>query len=369
VLAIKVLFADDSVTMQKVMQLSLEHEGFDLKVTGDGATAYAMAIKEKPDLIIADVFMPGLNGFELCKKIKENFATTGIPVVLISGEMEEYDEQKGSEAGALAHITKPFKSGEFISTIKKLLGDKKEAIESLDSLGPEKLAMLELSTPVDEETAESVDSGEDEELEIVADEAESAEDEDDDVDDLDLKLDDELMEIENSILNVKGDAKPAINPDDLESPESADELWNSTLRELNTEADYVAAPLRTVGDDEIPKFSMSPKSNAPIQTHVPDAEFRDAARQAIYDFLDSNAAEIFREEMSKAIETRVKDIFETRLESAFREEISKIISESFDKAMPKMLRLIENVTMEITPKIAEQMIKTAIDQIKGGEIN
>jgi hypothetical protein len=73
--------------------------------------------------------------------------------------------------------------------------------------------------------------------------------------------------------------------------------------------------------------------------------------------------------MSRAIESRVKDALGERIENAFREEIAKVVSESFDRAMPRLVGMMEKITMEITPKIAEQMIKTAIDQIKGGEIN
>ena len=364
-LAIKLVFADDSATMQKVIRLSLEHEGFDLRVAGDGETAYEMVLNDKPDLIIADVYMPGLDGYELCRKIKQNFGTYGIPVVLICGEMEEYDEKLGNEVGALAHITKPFKSGEFIATIRKLLSNSKDAMDSLDSLAPEKLAMLELATPAGEGASD--DGAEGETLEVLAENPEIALD-----DDLDLNLnDDDLLEIENA-LKLDSNVSPKIDWEGLDSPEAGDEMWNKTLRELNPDSEPAAVamtppeePAKTVAA----KREKAEPSEPALSAKEMESSFRKASKQALDDFLESRAAEIFREEMSRAIESRVKDALGERIENAFREEIAKVVSESFDRAMPRLVGMMEKITMEITPKIAEQMIKTAIDQIKGGEIN
>ncbi len=73
--------------------------------------------------------------------------------------------------------------------------------------------------------------------------------------------------------------------------------------------------------------------------------------------------------MSRSIDRHVKEIFESQMEKAFREEISKMIAASFQKAMPRMLGIIEKITVQITPKIAQHMIKIAIERIKKGEIN
>jgi len=386
-LSIKLLFADDSATMQKVVQLALEHEDFDLKIAGDGVAAFEAAHREMPDLIIADVSMPGMDGFELCKKIKNNASTMHIPFVLISGEMEEYDEKKGEEVGAVAHLTKPFKSGELMDTIRKLVENAPGAAEKPD--------MLELVATASDEDAE------DEELEAVAIDGQIALADPDDfdlnIDDLDLQdlgsdfsLEPPKTEIEQPLESAPttptaNDAekilagvfdsveqKPEVDLEGLDSPENEDELWNKTLRELGNDEEMkkesVETPFTAV-TEEAPKQPTVAVAAPAISPEQLESAFRELAESAVKEFMASKASNIFREEVSKAIGEHVKEIFETQYEKAFRDEISKMIAESFGKAMPQMLGIMEKITLQITPKIAEQMIKTAIEQIKGGEIN
>lgn len=387
-MGIKLLFADDSVTMQRVIQLALEHEDFDLTIVGDGNAAYETACNEKPDLIIADVSMPGMDGFELCKKIKDNPDTAETPVVLISGEMEEYDELKGVDAGATSHITKPFKSGELIDTIKRLV--EKSHGEAADASPAEKPALLEL---VAKPSAEN--DSDDEELEVISDYSGNMSD-----DDFDIKLDeDDLMDIENSLLSdsdlksvedarAKHSARRADfshKPDEtekilsdvfdsvdskhpeewnvLDSPESEDELWNKTLRDLSEDTSEDGA---SAGRPAQPAFLPAQPS---LRTEDMARIFRETAEKAVNDFLSSKAEGVLREELAKAVSSHVKNIFDGQYEKAFRDEIGKMASENFAKAMPQILETMEKITMQITPKLAEQMIKSAIEQIKGGEIN
>ena len=117
-MTIKLLFADDSVTMQKVIQLTLENEDVELNVAGNGSEAIESMKEDRPDIIIADISMPEMDGFELCKEVKNSPETENIPVILISGELEKYDIEKGEAVGANGHITKPFKSEEFINSLR-----------------------------------------------------------------------------------------------------------------------------------------------------------------------------------------------------------------------------------------------------------
>ncbi len=117
----KLLLADDSVTIQKVIGITFVNEDFDLSVVDNGDAALEKARAERPDLILADVFMPGKNGYELCAAVKSDPALAGVPVLLLTGTFEPFDEGKANSAGADGWIAKPFESQTLISRVRELL--------------------------------------------------------------------------------------------------------------------------------------------------------------------------------------------------------------------------------------------------------
>lgn len=117
----KLLLADDSVTIQKVMQITFAHEDYDLTITGNGDEAFQQALDLKPDLVLADVYMPGKNGYELCAALKQNPLCKNVPVLLLAGSFEPFDEDKARAAGADAWLEKPFESQTLIDKVAELL--------------------------------------------------------------------------------------------------------------------------------------------------------------------------------------------------------------------------------------------------------
>jgi len=117
----KILLADDSITIQKVIGLTLSSEEFQLIVADNGDEAFEKAIKEKPSLIIADTNMPGLNGYELCEKVRGTPELKDIPLILLVGTYETFDSERAKRVGANDHITKPFESQQLIKKIRALL--------------------------------------------------------------------------------------------------------------------------------------------------------------------------------------------------------------------------------------------------------
>ena len=99
----------------------LSAEGFEVSTVSNGQAAAKILKQFAPDLVLADVFMPGRNGYELCQLIKSDPDLQHIPVVLIIGKMEPYDEVEGRKAGADAVITKPLESSSLIETVQRLL--------------------------------------------------------------------------------------------------------------------------------------------------------------------------------------------------------------------------------------------------------
>ena len=117
----KVLLADDSVTIQKVVEIILADGDYNLLVADNGEAALNMLLTERPDIILADVYMPGKNGYELCAAVKQDASLAGVPVLLLSGTFEPFDESKALAAGADGWIAKPFESQALLEQIEELL--------------------------------------------------------------------------------------------------------------------------------------------------------------------------------------------------------------------------------------------------------
>ncbi len=115
------LLADDSVVIQKLVGLSFANEDVELTTTDNGDDAVAKARELKPDLILADVVMPGKNGYEVCETIKADADLRHIPVLLLTGTFEAFDENRARTAGSDGHITKPFEAQALVDRVTDLL--------------------------------------------------------------------------------------------------------------------------------------------------------------------------------------------------------------------------------------------------------
>lgn len=117
----KLLLADDSPTIQNMIKLILSPENFEIKAVDDGEQALQALESFNPDIVLADIGMPKLNGYQLCEKIKNNKATAHIPVILLVGAFEAFNEEYAKSVFADDSIVKPFESQELISKIKSLI--------------------------------------------------------------------------------------------------------------------------------------------------------------------------------------------------------------------------------------------------------
>jgi CheY-like chemotaxis protein len=115
------LLADDSVTIQKVVGISFANEDVVLLTVDNGDDAIARAREARPDLVLADVMMPGKDGYEVCEAIKADPELRHVPVLLLSGTFEPYDEERARRAGADGHITKPFEAQALVDQVSALL--------------------------------------------------------------------------------------------------------------------------------------------------------------------------------------------------------------------------------------------------------
>src|SRR5215813_13721162 len=116
------LVADDSLTIRKVIGMVLALEDFQLTSVDNGIDAIARAREMNPDLVLADVLMPGRSGYEVCEALKSDPSTAHVPVLLLSGNFEPFDEGRARAARADGHLTKPFESQALLDKVRALLG-------------------------------------------------------------------------------------------------------------------------------------------------------------------------------------------------------------------------------------------------------
>lgn len=139
----RILLADDSVTIQKVVNLTFADEGIQVVTVGDGDSAMQKFVESVPDLVMVDVNMPGVDGYRICEMIKQDDETKHIPVILLVGSFEPFDEEEARRVGADDFLTKPFQSiRQLVNKVSDLLsgkrntafGDKKIAGSFADTL-------------------------------------------------------------------------------------------------------------------------------------------------------------------------------------------------------------------------------------------
>jgi DNA-binding response OmpR family regulator len=119
---LRVLVVDDDPTVRNVLSTLLEFEGVDIATAEDGPSALAIAQRQEPDVVLLDVNLPGLDGFDVCRRLKERSAEQR--VVMVTGRATQEDQVRGAAAGANAFLTKPFSPLELIEVVRSNLNGK-----------------------------------------------------------------------------------------------------------------------------------------------------------------------------------------------------------------------------------------------------
>ncbi|QLC73791.1 response regulator [Pseudomonas sp. LPB0260] len=118
-----VLIADDEPNIVISLEFLLQQEGYRVQVAHDGQEAWEAIQRQPPDLVLLDVMMPRLSGFDVCQKIRENPAWQQLPIVMLTAKGREVEVSKGLALGADAYISKPFSTQELLAQVRALLGD------------------------------------------------------------------------------------------------------------------------------------------------------------------------------------------------------------------------------------------------------
>ena len=117
-----ILVVDDEEDIRELLELNLVQEGYKVLSCETREEALEIAGSKLPTLIILDLMLPGIDGLEVCKKLKSTLKTEHIPIVMLTAKGQEYDKEKGAEVGADVYMTKPFDPDEIYDKVEEVLG-------------------------------------------------------------------------------------------------------------------------------------------------------------------------------------------------------------------------------------------------------
>jgi two-component system, OmpR family, alkaline phosphatase synthesis response regulator PhoP len=116
-----ILIIDDEKDLIELVRYNLEKDGFQVKGALDGETGMAMVLRDLPDLVLVDLMLPGIDGLEVCRRLRANSRTSGIPLIMLTAKTAESDRVVGLELGADDYVTKPFSTRELAARVRALL--------------------------------------------------------------------------------------------------------------------------------------------------------------------------------------------------------------------------------------------------------
>lgn len=338
-MARKLLLADDSITIQKVVELVLAEEGFEIKAVNNGEEALAVAGAFKPDIVLADIEMPKINGYQLCETLKNSAATKDIPVILLSGAFEPLDEELARHVKADSFVVKPFESQELISKINASLIQLSEA----GAHGSD----AEEDTVVAEVVSAEEDLWAMEEVEEVA-AAETAAEE---------------VTVEAIMEEAGALAAEAEEISIAEAFEVSEETIIKTEAAIQKEAVVSAVEKERAERIATPVF---PEKIKAAEMPLPSKEdlslmFKKAVDERISVFLSD--ADI-KNALLSSIALSLKDSVEKILWEVAPELTEKLLREMLQSSLASLSKEVEKIIWETVPEVAETMIAKEIEKIK-----
>src|SRR5215212_4677874 len=119
----KILLVDDSATVLMMERMILTKFAYELVTASNGEEAVAMALAERPDLILMDVVMPNMNGFDACRRLREHEVMRATPIIMVTTRGEVQNVESGFESGCTDYVTKPINSVELLTKVRNYLGE------------------------------------------------------------------------------------------------------------------------------------------------------------------------------------------------------------------------------------------------------
>ena len=327
------LLADDSVTIQRVIELTFADEDIRVVAVSDGNQAIARVEEQPPDIVLADVGMPGKNGYEVSSYIKRQPRLAHIPVLLLTGAFEPIDQQKAAEAGCDGVLAKPFEPQLVIGRVRELLSRPRATpVPSSPGATPRSVPPGSGSAPAAPRDAPGV--GGDPSAGLL-----SPGDYFDELDAAFAKLPGARTDQPAALEGEHGIARAIDQPGPREAG-GIDERWDITSRPVEVQGTAVPAPSQTPAPEPtaVPEPTASPKQAPPVLTVAfaallaaeqnPDAPRGPAAwvpQLAITDeILDRVTKRVLEQLSDRVVRETVSDLVSTVAERLVREEIERI---------------------------------------------
>jgi len=315
----KLLLADDSITIQKVIELILAEEDFEIKSANNGEEALALVPSYRPDIILADIEMPKMDGYQLCDKIKQNPSTSNIPVILLTGAFEPLDEQLAKHVKADDFIIKPFESQDLISKINAAL-----TISAVDEAGPVEGIMEAEAIGIEEMPAEE-----------------------------------DLWAMEESTESKEISGLPA---------EEGIAAGTEEFIEIAEEADVEAET--AIFEEPAPSFAEKARV-ADIRAAMPETELpsknemKAIFEKTVQERMSSLVSSLdIKEAVLAALTPLIKDSVEKILWEVTPDLVERMLKEMLKGSLESLTKEVEKVIWETVPDLAETMISKEIERIR-----
>ncbi|MEJ2683084.1 MAG: response regulator [Candidatus Sulfobium sp.] len=322
-MAHKLLLADDSITIQKVVELVLAEEDFEIKSVSNGEDALEAVDTFSPDIMLADVDMPKMNGYQLCEKIKQDPRTSHVPVILLAGAFEPIDDELAEKVGADDSIIKPFESQELISKLN---------------------AVLTMASA--EEAGETVLAEPDEAVEVAEDAGEEAVEV--------AETDEDLWAMEEIPEDTGELAAEAVTEEEQTGAENAFEMPEEMPEEPAARAFEPARP-----------SSESAPAGAPEVAMPSREELLGMIRATVDEKVSSLLSGVdIREVLLSSLMPAVKDSAEKILWEIAPELGEKVLKEILKESVTSIGKEVEKVIWETVPDLAGTMISKEIEKIR-----
>jgi len=354
----KLLLADDSITIHKVVELILTGEGFEIKATNNGEEALAVLPTFKPDIVLADVEMPKMNGYLLCQKIKQDPSTSSIPVILLAGAFEPFDEEAAKKVRADGFIIKPFESQELISKVNETIISSVERKEEAFGIpgGPVKEEVI-----VEEDLWAMEEMPEPEKIEISPLE-EEAEVEKEDIFKVAREMGISLEgEPKRAVPSFAEEAVPVEEAGILEAElPSKDELKEIFEKTLNNR---MSSLLSSIDVKEVMSSSLMPPMKDSIDK-ILNETIPDVVERMLHDELKGIFESTANTQISSLLSSiDMKETIKSSLIPLIKDPIEKIISETVPNLTEKVLKDTLQVPLESLVKEAEQVINKILPEL------
>ena len=372
-MTVRILVADESITIQKIVAMAFQNEDVEVEAIGDGQKAFDRISDFKPDIVLADVNMPGLSGFQLCKKIKGASDLKNIKVILLASDFECFDEDLFKKCRAENHISKPFKSVDIVEMVTRVIeeGDTAKYADEpalQENIAEEGLGNDNDDEPSLEELLESV-----EKLSIDSKNFLDTEGIIEDIEDAPLLAEFEEPEMEEQTFSE--DVYAEVQPRNRGNPEDLD----SAFKEI------VAGDLKwqSVSSSNIKESEMSflggiiPKPEEPLERVVPGPFSEPERRHRLAEEIDKNqntGSSSFESTHYKGSHSQERDFQNSRgaLDKVTGEQIKHILEKLLDSSMQNemtglsetIVKTIREVIHEITPDIVRSVIREEIEKDK-----